>query len=533
MLALRLLALFVLLLPLVPASAGARTAGPGPGEGVLVEVRPPRAIDLDAAGLDVWEADADRALVLVDAAGWDALAAGGYDLRVVSRYPANARTAAATAFGPDGYHGYDALVAELRTIQSANSRIVTLSTIGTSVEGRAIVAARITNPDVTTRKPVVVYLAAYHAREVVTPELALKTLHMFVDDYGRDPLLTNLVDTREIWVVPLVNPDGWSRVERGAQWWRKNADGNPTGCGVNPGVGAGSATPGVDLNRNHDDHWGQDLGSSPDPCGETYRGAAAHSEPEAQAVQTLVNSTHPTALISWHSYGNQVLWPWGYSATAGSASPLLDALGGRLAALTGYQGGPTGSTLYVTSGELTDWAWVTTGTAGFTIEVGGYADSPTCRGGGGSCNPFAPPYSAVSRFWDQNRLAALYLARVADKPARAYGPDPAQPIVSAPPGQPATVSVSLAAGAAAPAAAELFLDAPGVDGTGLAGALSFGGSSATWTLASGLVTPGRHSVFVRARDASGRWGPLNAVSAIFGRARLLLPIGPQRNRLVP
>jgi hypothetical protein len=202
-----------------------------------------------------------------------------------------------------------------------------------------------------------------------------------------------------------------------------------------------------------------------------------------------------------------------------------------MAALTGYQGGPASSTLYLTSGDVTDWAWATYATAAFTIEVGNWNDST-------NGNPFAPPYSTVSRFWDENRLAALYLARAADTPTRAYGPDPGQPSVSAPPNQPAAITATLTAGlepapgSSTPTAAELFVDTPGAEGTGLAGAIAFGGTTATWTLASGLVTPGAHAVYVRARDGAGHWGPLNAVSAIFGRARLMLPIGPQHVRLI-
>jgi hypothetical protein len=327
--------------------------------------------------------------------------------------------------------------------------------------------------------------------------------------------------------VPLVNPDGWVRVEAGAEWWRKNTDGASGSCGANPGFPSNSSTPGVDLNRNHGFRWNAGGGASDNPCAETYQGPAAVSEPETQAVQALVDAVRPTVLISWHAYGNQVLWPWGYSTSAGSADPVLDALGGRLAALAGYQGGPGGALLYATTGELTDWAWATRGVAAFTVEVGSLSD-----GIGG--NPFAPPYANLERYWRENKPAALYLARVADATARAYGPDPGVPSVSAPPGAvAASVSVSLTTGAATPAAAELFLDTPGPEGSGQAGAVSFDGRSATWSLPSALVPPGRHGVWVRARDAAGRWGPLNAVSGLFGRYLLLFPTGAQRGATVP
>jgi hypothetical protein len=508
--------------------ANAQFGAPTAGERLIVEVRPSRASDLIVDGYDVLSANTERVLVLVDDRGWERLSASGYALTVARRIPTTRRAAGAT-FAPGYYHTYDAVQSELQAVAAAHPTIVSLNDLGGTWETahglatRHIWAARISGAASGT-KPAILLVAAYHAREIVTPELALRALHLFADDYGRDPLLTYLVDNREIWIVPLANPDGWARVQAGAEWWRKNA--NPTAfCGSSPGTNASPAHPGVDLNRNHTYQWNAGGGASTDPCADTYQGPSAASELETFAMQTLIASIRPTTLITWHAFGNMVLWPWDYRADSTGADPVLNALGGRLAAIAGYQGGPGGSTLYLTTGELTDWAWANHQTAGFTIEVGSLADT------GG--NPFVPPYSTVARYWTENRGAALYLARVGDLASRAAAPDVGPPSVSAPIGAAtAAIATALSAGSnGAPAAVELFLDVPGAEGSGQVGTIV--GTTGTWALPSAAIAPGRHAVWARARDAGGHWGPLNAVSALFARQELLFPSGPQRAGIVP
>ncbi|HEY3082758.1 MAG TPA: M14 family metallopeptidase [Chloroflexota bacterium] len=485
---------------------------------MLFEVRPPNASDLIVRGLDVWDVDGDRALVLAFDGDAPGLRAAGYALVEVRRFPGGSRGALGAAFGPGAYRGNDAAQSELRAIASAHPALVTLHDLGPSFEGRRLTAAKVTSALGGTAKPAALYLSAYHAREVVTPELALRTLRLFAEAYGRDPLITHLLDTRELWIVPLVNPDGYARVEAGAEWWRKNA--NPTAsCGPSPGLLVNPRHPGVDLNRNHAYAWNAGGGAGTDPCDETYQGPSAASELETQAVQHLVQSTGATVLISWHSYGNLVLWPPTSRADPQPADPVLGDLGGRLARLTGYRGGTGGQTLYLTTGELTEWAWYVRRVAAFTIEVGAYAD-----GAGG--NPFAPPYGTVDRYWAENQPAALYLARVADNPGRASAPDVEALSASLPFGAPtAMVAGSLSPGAAGPAAAaELFLDAPGAEGSGLPGQLEAGGTRVVWSVPVAGLAPGRHAAWVRARATSPPWGPLNATTVLVGRQLLSFPV---------
>ena len=483
---------------------------------ILAEVRPPTGLER----LDVWEANAERAVALLFPDEAAALQAAGYALTERRRFVGE-RRALAAQFGPGGYKGHDTVVAEMQAIAAGYPSVATVSQVGASREGRPIHALKLTVG--AAPKPAALYLATYHAREVVTPELALRTARYFAESYGRDPLATYLLDTRELWVVPLVNPDGYTRVEAGAEWWRKNAA--PGSCS-GQGRAGDASHPGVDLNRNHAYAWSSPGGASTSPCDETYRGPEAVSEPESQAVQGLVESLSATALISWHAYGNRVLWPPTSSGSPEAADPLLAALGSRLAGLTGYSGGPGGASLYVTTGELTEWAWYTRRVAAFTIEVGRYED-------GLDGNPFTPPYRQVERYWRENQPAALYLARVADDPARATAPDPTALTAALPFGAPAaSVTAAFSAGSAGqPVEAEVFVGALGAEGAGQPGQLSADATRATWSVSVGSLAPGRHTLWARARAAGGPWGPLAATTVLVGRQNLLFPALARAGRL--
>src|SRR5258705_319958 len=119
--------------------------------------------------------------------------------------------------------------------------------------------------------------ALHHAREPESMQATIWTMLALLERYGTDPLSTYLVNEREIWFVPCVNPDGYVYNEStnpgGGGLWRKNRRANAGG------------TTGVDLNRNYAFQWGFDnSGSSPTPTDETYRGTAAASEPEVGAL---------------------------------------------------------------------------------------------------------------------------------------------------------------------------------------------------------------------------------------------------------
>jgi carboxypeptidase T len=279
----------------------------------------------------------------------------------------------------------------------------------------------------TAPKPRFFLMAQVHARELTTGEVAYRFIDYLTDNYGTSSEVTSLLDTTEVWVVPIGNPDGVDIVQSGGSnppLQRKNANTSNGTCSV-PNVG-------VDLNRNNGSHWGES-GSTTQPCGETYRGPRADSEPENVAYQNLIRKLFPDKrdgdptvgapantrglLISMHSYADMVLFPWAYNSGVKTGNDAkLRELARDMANLMGYRYGQPGEILYNASGSHDDWSYDQLGVASFTFEIGPQS---------GSCSGFLPSYSCQESFWTEVRPALMYAARKASNP---YGgvvdPDP-------------------------------------------------------------------------------------------------------------
>ncbi|MFD3399047.1 M14 family zinc carboxypeptidase [Kribbella sp. NPDC058693] len=261
----------------------------------------------------------------------------------------------------------------------------------------------------TGKKPKFVLHAQIHAREIATGEIAYQWIDLLVSSYGVDPELTKLLDTRELWVVPIANPDGVDVVASNPArplLQRKNVDDSAGDCTA--------GYPGVDLNRNSSFHWDGDQGG---PCDEMYPGAKAASEPETVAIQGLLSAIfagRTGVFITLHSYGNDILAPWGYTRTPAPDQAALVALGNKMSAFTGY---PVftgdGGIGYLTPGSTSDWLYGTRGVPSYTFEIGPKT---------GWCAGFVPPYSCIaSTFWPLLKPALVYAAKAAATP---YGPLP-------------------------------------------------------------------------------------------------------------
>src|SRR6476659_3769459 len=196
------------------------------------------------------------------------------------------------------------MVTELQQGEIKHADIFSLFSIGTSYEGRTVWAGKVSNNvAVDQDEPEVLLTHHQHAREHLTVEMALYTLHMLIDGYGVAPRTTNIMNSNEIWIVFDMNPDGGEfDIATGSYAsWRKNRQPN-----------AGSSAIGTDLNRNWGYKWGCCGGSSGSPSSETYRGAAAFSAPETAVVRDFVNSRviggkqQITAGIDFHTYGELV-----------------------------------------------------------------------------------------------------------------------------------------------------------------------------------------------------------------------------------
>lgn len=313
------------------------------------------------------------------------------------------------------YHNYAETVAELNRIATDYPTIARLSVIGTSYEGRNIYALKISdNVAADENEPEVLYNAHQHAREHLTVEMALYLASLYTSSYGSDNRVTNVVDTREIWILPDVNPDGgeYDIATGSYRSWRKNRQPN-----------SGSSAIGTDLNRNWGFNWGCCGGSSGSPSSETYRGPSAFSAPETAVLRDFVQGRRIGGVqqikvnIDFHTYSELVLWPFGY--TTANTAPGLSAdqertfrmLGVAMANTNGYTP-EQASDLYITDGDSIDWMWGTQGIFAYTFEM---------YPGPGSSQGFYPPDEVIPVETARNRDASLILAEYADCPYRIAG----------------------------------------------------------------------------------------------------------------
>lgn len=345
----------------------------------------------------------------------------------------------------DEYRTVDQIYADMDAIHAANPTITEIVDYGDSYcksiggcvtpggdaqAGYDLRAMRITNQAITGDKPAFFLMANIHAREITTPELAMRMIDWLVNGYNTNADATWIVDYHEVWVVPSVNPDGRWIVDLGTQppynngrWTqRKNAN-RSDGCNSWPPNGFSQY--GIDLNRNHSFMWNSG-GSSGQPCNLEFRGSSAASEMEVAQLETLVKSiipdqrgpgiTDPAPLtatgifITMHSYSELVLWPWGFTTSPAPNKVNLQKIGDKFATYNGYTSCQPSICLYDTSGTSDDFAYGELGVASFTFEVG---------------TSFMPPYSQIDSIqWPDNAPALQYAARIARMPYKLVeGPD--------------------------------------------------------------------------------------------------------------
>ena len=264
-----------------------------------------------------------------------------------------------------GYYTYNETVQKLDSMRLQFPNLITAKqSIGTSVESRIIYTVKISdNPDVneSATEPVIYFDALHHAREPQSMAGTIYFMYWLLENYGINPEATYLINNREIYFVPVVNVDGYvynqTTNPNGGGSWRKNRRNNGTCYGV-------------DLNRNYNYGWGVSSGSSNDPCSETYRGLSAASEPETQAVKSLVQSILPKIGFSNHSVAGRYLNPYGYTDTS-IAYDIYSEFSSDFASANNYTYGTVNEMLqYYSSGTTRDFLH-SIGTYCWTPEVGG------------------------------------------------------------------------------------------------------------------------------------------------------------------
>lgn len=386
---------------------------------------------------------------------------------------------------------------------------------------------RLTNDAVAGPKPQLFAMSSVHAREYTPAEMNTRFAEYLLQHYGVHPDVTWLLDYHELHLLLQANPDGRKQAENGLAW-RKNT--NRAYCG------ADSPSRGADLNRNYPFQWGCCGGSSAFQCSELYRGSAPSSEPETQAVRDYVRAHFPDrrddalsaaapvtttgVFLDLHSYGGDVLWPWGFVDQVAPNGTALQTLGRKLAYFNGYN--PRQAVyLYPTDGTTDDFTYGELGMAALAFEMGTRFFE--------SCTAF----EAI--VYPDNLAALLYAAKAARAPYQIpAGPDaldlslsPAQ-VTS---GEPVTLTARLDDGRfsnrngaepvqAIAAAAYTVGAPPWLTATvpvthplaATDGAFNQPQEWATAVVDTAALPPGRHLIYVQGQDAAGNRG---AVSAVF------------------
>jgi len=376
--------------------------------------------------------------------------------------------------------------------------------------GYPITVLKLTNTNIAGPKPILFAMSAMHAREYTTAELNTRFAEYLLAAYDTDPDATWLLDHREIHLVLQANPDG-RVIAEGGSLWRKNTH---VGCGA-------FNDRGVDLNRNFGYQWNCCGGSSGNPCSETYRGTSPYSEPESNAIHTYLTEIFPDqkgpnpgdpapvdatgVFIDIHSFGNTILWPWGYDDLL-PPNPGLASLGRKMAYENGYTP-QQAIDLYAVDGATDDNAYGTLGVAAYTFELGTSFFE--------SCESFE------DNVLSGGLQALIYAAKAAEAPYMlSKGPDMVN-VSTYFEGGSAILSAKADDGRRVDAAAQPIAEAvysfnyPTTRGAGqpmtaVDGAFDQVAESVAATVdVSGLAT-GRYPIYFQARDSDGDWGALSS-----------------------
>ena len=263
------------------------------------------------------------------------------------------------------FHTYAELERDIFDLQEKFPNLIKIHDIGDSVEGRNLYALEITShPDQEILRPRSLFIGCHHAREWISVEVPYLLAVHLCENYSRDGRIKALLESSEIWIIPLLNPDGLEYSIYFYRYWRKNRRLNSDG------------SYGVDLNRNYGYQWGyNDDGSSGNPNSGVYRGPGPFSEPETQAVRDLLQQYRFEALVSYHNYSQIIIFPWGYTTEQPPHYDLMFQLSRQMSDLIlqvngrRYEYGQASDGLYVTNGDTTDWAYSLFSIPAFTIEL--------------------------------------------------------------------------------------------------------------------------------------------------------------------
>ncbi len=522
----------------VPAPAFPEVASPGHWVVQLPVVEPAAVAEL-ADWADLWGVLPEKGVSIfqVDALGLERLRDEGHAVEVDLARSKELHRLGQLAKGQTGgipgfpcYRTVEETFATAEAMVAAHPDLASWIDIGDSwvktqvpSDGYDLMLLRLTQKALPGPKPKLFVSTAVHAREYATAELAIRFAENLLAGYGVDADATWILDHHEIHLLLHGNPDGRKRAETGLSW-RKNA---------NNGYCGNTNDRGADLNRNYDFQWGCCGGSSSSQCSTIFRGPSPSSEPETQAIQDYLRLLFPdqrppdlstpapdsaTGLaVDIHSFGQDVLWSWGFTTTQPPApnGAQLYTLGRKYAYFTEYR--PQHGSLSTVDGGGKDFAYGELGVPGYVIELGTTFFQ--------SCEVFE------SAILPGNLPALLYLAKVPRTPYQT----PAGPEVlgiSLPPraflpGEKVPLTATLDDGrfsnangiepVESIASGQILIDQPpwSARGGGLPLAPVDGSFDATVEAAMAEVdttglAPGRHTLYLTAEDSAGNVGPVSA-----------------------
>ncbi|HAE39337.1 MAG TPA: hypothetical protein DCG57_11960 [Candidatus Riflebacteria bacterium] len=339
-------------------------------------------VTLASQGFDIAKRGVDFAEMVLEQDQVQAFVSKGHPVKVIiPDLDAYIKKVKSTQNKNASYYTYATMEKQLKAWAERYPELCVLESIGKSHEDRDIWALKISdNPAKNEPEPAALLMGAHHAREWPSIEVPMATAKKLLTEYDSNPEVKNLVDNRETWIVPMVNPDGVVYSMEKSKYWRKNRRNN-------------GGTWGVDLNRNYGYQWGN-VGASNSGSSDTYHGTGPFSEPESSALKALVEREKFQASISFHTYSELILYPFGYGYNIPNPdSKVFVKMAKDMSQFNQYT--PKNSAeLYPAMGDSDDFFYGEMKMLSFTFEL---------------CSTFIPAATQISTFNELNVPACLYL----------------------------------------------------------------------------------------------------------------------------
>jgi len=209
-----------------------------------------------------------------------------------------------TSYGRSAVGRYtmsDEVFALVKQLAADHSDIMSYTQIGESFEGKPLLVTKFSTGG---GRPAVFFNGGMHSREWIAHASVIWIMNEFATRYGRDEKITEFLNTYDVYIQPLVNPDGYDFSHVGQRFWRKTRSSNP-----------GSTCMGADPNRNFDSEFGERVGTSSNPCSDIYHGVSAHSEIEVVNLVAFLKTIPDLQMyIDVHAYSQLWLVPNGYTS---------------------------------------------------------------------------------------------------------------------------------------------------------------------------------------------------------------------------